>query len=348
VTAVIGSVLTGALTGTVMAIEANYYRVRLDSSDQILLCICRSRLKKIGQQVYVGDRVEIEEPDWQGLRGAISGIVDRQNLLDRPTIANVDRVLLVFALQDPPIEPLQLSRFLVAIAESQLPIILCLSKADLVSPEVAQAWRDRLKIWGYEAIAISMFANQGLTELKQALDGITVIAGASGVGKSSLINWLAPQLNLRTGEISGRLRHGRHTTRHVELFPLGAGLIADTPGFIQPNFTASSTDLVDCFPEAKIRLAVGECQFHNCLHRSEPGCVVRGDWERYGHYLLFLSEILDRESKKKASHRQETGLKSKSGQGGKTTEEPMLIKKKHRRNSRRSDRQDFLSEPDND
>ena len=334
-----------ALIGTVMAIEANYYRVCLDLSQQILLCICRSRLKKIGQQVHVGDRVEIEEPDWQGLRGAISGILARQSLLDRPTIANVDRVLLVFALQDPPIEPLQLSRFLVAIAESTLPIILCFSKADLVSAAVCEGWRDRLQTWGYEAIAISTQTNQGIEQLVEALsNGITVIAGASGVGKSSLINWLAPQLNLRTGEISGRLRHGRHTTRHVELFPLGLGLIADTPGFIQPNFTSSSTDLVHCFPESEARLAIADCQFHNCLHRSEPGCVVRGDWERYEHYLIFLNEILDQEIKNKASHRQETGLKSKSSQGGKITEEPMLIKKKHRRNSRRSDRQDLLSQ----
>jgi ribosome biogenesis GTPase / thiamine phosphate phosphatase len=336
-----------------MAIEANYYRVRLDRSEQLLLCICRSRLKKIGQQVYVGDRVEVEEPDWQGLRGAISRVIDRQNLLDRPTIANVDRVLLVFALQDPMIDPMQLSRFLVAIAESNLPTILCFSKADLVSAEICQTWCDRLKTWGYEAIAISIETNQGLEDLAKILaNGITVIAGASGVGKSSLINWLAPQLNLRTGEVSGRLRHGRHTTRHVELFSLGSkvdsGLIADTPGFIQPNFTASAKNLVHCFPEAEAQLAIADCQFHNCLHRTEPGCVVRGEWERYAHYLTFLVEIIEQEAKTKASHKSETGLKSKSSEGGKTIEEPMLIKKKHRRNSRRSDRQDLFVQNDAD
>lgn len=326
--------MTGLL-GTVITIKANYYLVKLDQSDQTLLCICRSRLKKIGTQVYVGDRVEVEEPDWQGMRGAISHVLPRITTLDRPTIANVDRVLLVFALEQPKPEPLQLSRFLVAIAHSNLPTILCLNKADLVTPATCEFWRDRLTAWGYTPILTSTHTNLGIDQLKQQLkSGITVIAGASGVGKSSLINHICPELELRIGEVSGRLHHGRHTTRHVQLFPWGDGLIADTPGFIQPDFSCTTAELAPCFPEAKSRLMSDNCQFHNCTHRTEPGCVVRGTWERYEHYLNFWQEISQQEQKRKTSYQPETGIKLKSGQA-----EPILATKKHRRSSRKRDRQ---------
>ncbi|MDX1976083.1 MAG: ribosome small subunit-dependent GTPase A [Pseudanabaenaceae cyanobacterium bins.68] len=331
--------MTGLL-GTVITIKANYYLVNLDQTQQQLLCICRSRLKKIGEQVYVGDRVEVEEPDWQGMRGAIGQILPRVSMLDRPRIANVDRVLLVFSLAEPGIEPLQLSRFLVAIAYSDLPMILCLNKADLVSGELREVWRDRLQTWGYQPIITSTHTDLGIEQLKQQLEtGITVIAGASGVGKSSLINHICPQLDLRIGEVSGRLRHGRHTTRHVQLFPLDSGLVADTPGFIQPDFSCTAEELAQCFPEAKARLAIAACQFHNCTHRTEPGCVVRGDWERYDHYLSFWQEVSQQELKRKTSYQAETGTKLKSGQA-----EPILATKKHRRPSRRRDRQSLGQE----
>lgn len=346
------------LTGTVVAVEANFYRVRLDVevADECghseLLCVRRARLKKIGQQVYVGDRVTVEEPDWQGKRGAIALVEARYNLLDRPPIANVDRVLLVFALTDPELDSFQLSRFLVNIAASNLPVIICLNKCDLIPDQKAIYWRDRLHTWGYDAITISTYTGKGIELLKNKVaQGVTIMSGPSGVGKSSLINLLIPGLEIRVGSVSQRVGLGRHTTRHVELFELSdRGFLADSPGFTQPTLTCKPIDLAECFPEAQHLLASESCQFHDCWHQDEPGCVVRGDWERYAHYCQFLGEVEANRAKVSASSTPETSLKSKAIAGGKVQQEPKLLKKRHRRQSRRFEHQnlDALYHEDDD
>jgi ribosome biogenesis GTPase len=211
------------------------------------------------------------------------------NGLDRPPIANANQILLVFALADPPLDPYQLSKFLVKAESTDLDVCLCLNKSDLVSEEQLQQWRDRLHGWGYQPIFISVHTRMGMEELQAQLnDKITVFAGLSGVGKSSIVNYFIEDVNLRVAEVSGKLSRGRHTTRHVELFELPTGgLLADTPGFNQPDLDCLPEELVEYFPEAQKRLEVGRCQFSDCLHRDEPNCAVRGDWERYEHYLDF-------------------------------------------------------------
>jgi ribosome biogenesis GTPase len=354
------------LTGTVLAVQANFYRVVLSQSFSLelldengqkyrqivdeLLCTRRARLKKIGQQICVGDRVVIEEPDWQGGRGAISEVAPRHNLLDRPTVANVDRILLVFSLAEPSLDPHQLSRFLVKAESTQVEVLLCLNKRDLVSDQIWDSWRDRLNDWGYQAIAISTYSNQGLDQLAQHLQtGVTVVAGLSGVGKSSLINLLIPNLQVRVGEVSQRLGHGKHTTRHVELFALPTGgYLADTPGFMQPNLTVMPQELADCFPEARQRLAAGDvCHFNNCLHRrDEPDCLVRGDWERYDHYMAYLEEAIAYQQKLKNTANADASLKNKATSDGKQQQEPRLLKKRYRRESRRSEHQNLDTDED--
>ncbi len=355
-----------AITGTVLAVQANYYRVILDQAFSLelldesgqkfsqlvheLLCTRRARLKKIGQQICVGDRITIEESDWQGGRGAISEVEPRRNLLDRPTVANVDRILLVFALSEPSLDPHQLSRFLVKAESTGVDVLLCLNKRDLVSEQIWQSWCDRLKSWGYPPIAISTYTREGIDELAQHLQtGVTVVAGQSGVGKSSLINLLIPDLQVRVGEVSQRLGHGKHTTRHVELFALPAGgYLADTPGFMQPNLTVTPQELTDCFPEARQRLASGEsCHFNDCLHRrDEPNCVVRGDWERYEHYIAYLEEAIAYQQKLKNTANADASVKVKDTSDGKQQQEPRLLKKRYRRESRRSEHQNLETDDD--
>ncbi|MBD2318453.1 small ribosomal subunit biogenesis GTPase RsgA [Phormidium tenue] len=355
-----------AITGTVLAVQANYYRVMLDQAFSLelldesgqkfsqlvyeLLCTRRARLKKIGQQICVGDRVTVEEPDWQGGRGAISEVSPRRNLLDRPTVANVDRILLVFALAEPTLDPHQLSRFLVKAESTQVDVLLCLNKRDLVNDQVWATWCDRLTSWGYSPIAISTYTKEGINELAQHLQtGVTVVAGQSGVGKSSLINLLIPDLQVRVGEVSQRLGHGKHTTRHVELFALPAGgYLADTPGFMQPNLTVTPQELTDCFPEARQRLASGNlCHFNNCWHRrDEPDCVVRGDWERYEHYLAYLEEAIVYQQKLKNTASADASVKVKDTSDGKQQQEPRLLKKRYRRESRRSEHQNLDTDDD--
>lgn len=337
--------LTPEWVGTVVAVQANFYRVSLENGQSAsreelpdLLCTRRARLKKLGQQVMVGDRVVLEEPDWQGQRGAIAAILPRASELQRPPIANADQALLVFSLADPVIDPHQLSRFLVAIESTDLKVILALSKTDLVSEAMQTKWCDRLQSWGYPALLVSTYASAGLENLQACLQHhITVLAGPSGVGKSSLINALIPSLGLRTGEISERWRRGKHTTRHVELFDLGAGgFLADTPGFNQPTLTCLPEQLIDYFPECRGRLSTEICQFKNCLHRDEPGCVVQGDWERYNDYLTLLEEAIAYQTQLQQTRNPEARTKIKSRSSGTEQHEPKLETKRYRRQSRRS------------
>lgn len=288
----------------------------------------------------VGDRVRVEEADWPGDRGAISAVLPRETLLDRPPVANADRLLLVFAIEQPSLDPNQLSRFLIKAESTGIPVQLCLSKGDLVSEAERQDWCDRLADWGYAPIAISVEAGWGVDELRTKLSGhTTIVSGPSGVGKSSLINALIPEAQLRVARVSGKLQRGRHTTRHVELFELpGGGLLADTPGFNQPELDCEPEALMGYFPE--IRRARGHCQFSDCRHRDEPDCRVRGDWERYELYLEVLAEAeavaeaRERERQKKGSR-----YKVKAGRDGQKELEPKLDRDKYRRESRRQQHQ---------
>lgn len=232
------------VTGVVVAVQANYYHVQLDpmanwagspaepqsgtnpgtNPGGLLLCLRRARLKKLGQRIMVGDRVQVEQPDWVDRRGVIAAVWPRRSELDRPPVANADQILLVFAQAEPSLDPHQLSRFLVKAESTGLRILLALSKSDLVSETVRRGWRDRLIAWGYDPFFLSLYGPDQVAQLQTALQGqITIVAGPSGVGKSSLINRLIPDQSLRISEVSGKLGRGRHTTRHVELFELPRG-----------------------------------------------------------------------------------------------------------------------------
>ncbi|NEP02689.1 MAG: small ribosomal subunit biogenesis GTPase RsgA [Symploca sp. SIO2E9] len=329
--------------GSTFNANCNQFVQSQNCNDQALTLLCtrRSRLKKIGQQVMVGDHVVVEVSDQIGERGAISKVLPRQTQLDRPPVANAEQILLLFALEEPTLDAYQLSRFLVKAESTNLGICLCLNKCDLVLREQLPHWQQRLAQWGYQPIFISAYTGIGLEKLENVLNQkITILAGLSGVGKSTLINKLLPDANLRVGEVTGKLGRGRHTTRHVELFELPrGGLLADTPGFNQPELKIEPGDLALYFPEARRRLAKGNCQFSNCLHRDEPNCVVRGDWERYEHYLQFLEEVMARQEALKNQRDTESSLKLKIKASGQRKYEPKLQNKKYRRPSRRTQQQ---------
>lgn len=302
-----------ARTGLVVALQANYCRVVLDQPGptglERLLCTRRTRLGKSGQHICVGDRVSLDGIDWPAGRAAVAGLEPRRNRLERPAVANVDRVVVVVALAEPTPDPLQLTRFLLSAEAIGRPLQVVLSKADLVDRRQRASWCERLGRWGYDPIALALPGPSatdldrahGLEQLRQRLrqPGIAVLCGPSGVGKTSLLNALLPDLDLRVGEVSGRLRRGRHTTRHVELFVLpgqdpGAapGLVADTPGFNRPELPDQPDRLASLFPEIRARLMLASCRYSNCRHLEDPGCAVGSDWERHPLYRHCLQEML--------------------------------------------------------
>jgi len=283
----------------VMALLANYCWVELESPaaqpGQRLLCTRRTRLGKTGLQICSGDRVRLDAIDWPAGRAVVAERLPRRSLLERPAVANLTRVVVVVALAEPELDPLQLTRFLLTAEATGQPVDLVFSKADLLPPQRVEAWCHRARSWGYRPIAVSSRSDGGLDQLRDhlAAPGLAVLCGPSGVGKSSLLNRLRPELGLPVGEVSGRLRRGRHTTRHVELFAIAAGaFLADSPGFNQPRLPADPGGLAALFPELRAQLAEVRCRFSNCLHQGDPGCAIPAGWDREALYRHCLAELL--------------------------------------------------------
>ena len=283
----------------VVALQANYLEVELDQvSERIpsrLLCTRRTRLSHRGEAVYVGDRVRVEAIDASHARAVVSHVEPRVSFLTRPPVANATTVVVALAVAQPAFDPDQASRFLLTAERTSLHVQLVLTKTDLLEPEALEQLRARLHAWGYPPLLVSTGSGLGLSKLKQSLAGssLSVLCGPSGVGKSSLLNALIPELDLRIGAVSGRLQRGRHTTRHVELHRLeGEARVADTPGFNRPELPDDPRNLEVLFPELRAQLEPHPCRFRDCLHRDEPGCGVSRDWERYPIYRRAVEDLL--------------------------------------------------------
>lgn len=284
--------------GVVVALQANYLEVELDPPHQAirLLCTRRTRLSHRGSAVHVGDRVRVEAIDHDQGRAVVAAVERRHSWLSRPPVANVSAVVVALAVEEPAFDPDQASRFLLTAEQTGLQVKVLLTKCDLISAQQRQALSDRLKGWGYDPFLMSASTGEGLVGLREWLvsQPLSVLCGPSGVGKSSLLNGLLPQLRLRVGAVSGRLRRGRHTTRHVELHPIGPGArVADTPGFNRPDLPKDLRNLEVLFPELRSQLDPHPCRFRDCLHRGEPGCGVSREWERYGIYRRAVDELLE-------------------------------------------------------
>lgn len=294
--------------GIIVKALSGYYYVkplrdgRPAAEEESVQCRARGIFKKKGVSPLVGDRVVYGITE--NGEGTVDEISPRTSELIRPPVANVDQAVLLFSVKEPDLNLQLLDKFLVHIEHAGLDTLIVLTKRDLLdeddsSVEEAKALYERI---GYEVLVTSSLTGAGKELVLERLEGrISVFAGQSGVGKSSLLNRLVPGLGLETSEISLRLGRGKHTTRHVELMDIGAGgFVADTPGFSQLDFLELGVEeLSTCFREFVPYAA--DCKFRGCSHLHEPGCkvieahaegVIAGS--RYEHYKLFFSEMKDK------------------------------------------------------
>lgn len=277
--------------GRVIKQEANFYSVA--HQDQIYLCSMRATLKKAGELIKVGDRVMLEELEAE--RPVIAKILPRVSELQKPSVANVDQVLIVMSGLQPDFNFLLVDRLILEVLYEGLTPVLCISKSDLLDKDfkafLAEEYAEFLHFF------VSVEENRGLKKLVQQLsDKVTILAGASGVGKSSLINRLNPEIQLTIGDVNQQ-GNGKHTTRHVSLHRIGlgklSGWLADSPGFNNIKLAPIDPgDLGTYYPEFQPHL--GQCAFNNCIHWHEDGCAVKEhidtESERYFNYLRLYEE----------------------------------------------------------
>jgi len=281
--------------GIVIKAYSGFYYVQV--GDALFECSLRGRFRKEKQTVLTGDRVEIQT--LKEYKGVIEEILPRDNQLIRPPIANVQQVVIVLAAKDPNPNFNLLDRLLILAQAAGISPVVCINKGELVE----RAWLEEIthvyRGLGYPVIITSALEGWGIEGLREILlEKVSVFAGPSGVGKSSLLNAVQPGLALKTGQVSEKIGRGRHTTRHVELLPLDfGGLVADTPGFSTLYLPEiSPEELGSYFPEIEEHL--GGCRFKGCLHHNEPRCAVKEalsageiDRRRYQHYLELLAEV---------------------------------------------------------
>ena len=274
--------------GRIIRSISGFYDVR--TPDRLVSCRARGILRKNGETPLTGDMVEITIEKGKGM---VERILPRRNSFVRPAVANVDALVVFAANVNPVTEPFLIDRVAAIAGDQEVPVYLCVNKCDL-DPAV-----DLVRIYtkaGFPVITTSAETGDGVEALRLLLKGkLTAFTGNSGVGKSSILNRLCPELALPIGEVSEKLGRGRHTTRHVELYDLGEDTyVADTPGF-----SSFDTDQMDVILKENLQYAfpdfgpyIGSCQFHDCTHRKEPGCAVTaalaaGEIEptRYDSYL---------------------------------------------------------------
>ncbi len=303
------------IQGKIVKGIAGFYYVCVAGSG-VYECKAKGIFRKDNQKPLVGDDVEIEVLDEKEKKGNLEKILPRKNALIRPAAANIDQALVVFAVTKPKPHFHLLDRFLVMMEQLEIPVVLCFNKKDLADAEEMEEIREIYQACGYPLIFTSARCRENISKVLEALQGkTTVIAGPSGVGKSSLINLLSPEADMETGGISRKIDIGKHTTRHSELFCVAEhttkssgesfsaaekSFIMDTPGFSSFYINdMEKEELKYCFRE--FLPYEGKCRFQVCSHIHEPDCAVKqavADGKihkiRYENYVDFYQEIQEK------------------------------------------------------
>ena len=259
----------------IKALSGFYY---VQTEDGVIECRARGKFRKEGISPLVGDFVTISR---SGKSGTVEEILPRKNSFIRPAVSNVDILVVLASCAIPQTEPFLIDRVLAIAGQQGVEPLICVNKNDLAPGEgLAGIYRRA----GFRVIVTSAETGEGIDELQSAISGkLSAFTGNSGVGKSSILNKLCPELHLAVGEVSEKLGRGRHTTRHIELYSLGNDtFVADTPGF-----SSFDTERMDLVLKEQLQYAfsdfapfLGKCQFQDCAHLKEPGCAVRAALER--------------------------------------------------------------------
>lgn len=285
------------INGKIIKGIGGFYYV--DTENGLYECRARGIFRKEKITPLVGDRVSISVVDEDNKKGVVEEIDKRDTELVRPPIANVDKALIVFAIKDPKPNLSLLDRFIVLAEKENLEIVIVLTKADLDDDNTLDELKNVYELSGYKVIPVSNKTKLNIDKIREELSGnVVVFAGPSGVGKSSLLNEIDSKFKLQTGEVSDKIKRGKHTTRHAELLKLDCGaMVADTPGFSSLTLDdISETELKDYFIEFD---EFETCRFGSrCVHENEPSCAIKEaaqngeiSKQRYDSYIQLLNEI---------------------------------------------------------
>ena len=289
------------MQGKIIKGIAGFYYIYAEDHE-IYECKAKGIFRKDNQKPLVGDNVEIEVLDIQEKEGSVTAILPRRNSLIRPAVANVDQAFVIFAMENPKPNFMLLDRFLIMMEKQDIPAVVCFNKKDLADSSELEFLYETYTGCGYQVILSSALKGEGLDEIEEVLQGrTTVVAGPSGVGKSSLTNSLQEEVEMETGEISRKLKRGKHTTRHAQIIPVAQDtFLVDTPGFSSLYIeNMEEQELKDYFPE--FRRYEDQCRFQGCRHIHEPGCAVKEALEnnkisrlRYEDYLELHQELKEK------------------------------------------------------
>ena len=291
------------MEGQIYKIHSDFYYV--DTGYQSFECKIREVLKKQREKILVGDFVEFEN-------GVITNLVPRKNFIKRPSVANIDQIIIVSALKEPDLDLHQLNRYIALAKYYNIPIVLCFNKEDLKwDRKLISEIKSIYEPLGYKIVYTSATEHKGIKNFEKILeDKTSVLCGNSGVGKSSLVNAINPDLNLRTKSISEKTQRGTHTTRHSEIIKLNdTSRIVDTPGFSNVKFDFILPADVDLLFD-DIKLYRDDCKYANCLHICEDGCNVIANSDkihksRYESYLALVEEAREYKERIKFEGRKE-------------------------------------------
>lgn len=289
------------MQGKIIKGIAGFYYIYAEDGN-VYECKAKGIFRKDNFKPLVGDNVEITVLNEEEKEGSVTSILPRRNSLIRPAVANVDQAFLIFAMENPKPNFLLLDRFLIMMKQQEIPAVICFNKKDVGEKGEMEKLYEIYTGCGYRVVLSSTYEGEGMDEIHEILKGkTTVVAGPSGVGKSSITNCMQGEVQMETGEISKKLKRGKHTTRHSQVIPVEKNtFLVDTPGFSSLYLTdMKEEELRDYFPE--FVMYEPQCRFQGCMHIHEPGCAVKKalsegkiSQQRYDNYLALYEELKEK------------------------------------------------------